>query len=244
MGKPTIGILVPRQESAPLARYSVTCDYIEQLERAGSIPVVLAITPGTGLAQMRKWAELCDGILLPGGGDLDPAFYGQAPVAGAAACTPYDRLWQQDELDFIRMASQKNLPILGICLGIQALNVAFGGTLVQDIPSQIPGALGHNREDGLRTAFAHNVAVKPGTLLAKVSGLRQGGEFAVNSFHHQAVGEAAPSLTVSAVSPDGVIEAVESAKHSILGVQWHPENLAAVRPEAFALFEWLIKASH
>ncbi|MCI2047297.1 MAG: gamma-glutamyl-gamma-aminobutyrate hydrolase family protein [Faecalibacterium sp.] len=241
MSKPVIGIPSPRAEGEILARYSVTADYIEQIERAGGIPLMLPITPETGKAQLHRWVALCDGVLLPGGGDLDPAFYGRPLLAGMAPCTDAAHRWQKIELEFTLLAANKGLPILGICLGAQALNVAFGGTLVQDIPTEVPKALAHEQPAGHRAEVTHSAEVKPGSRTARILGIPGGGEIWVNTYHHQAVAQPAPGFIVSAVAPDGVIEAIECPKRHLLGIQWHPENLAAARPEAFAFFQWLIK---
>ena len=241
MRKPVIGIPSPRAEGKILPRYAVTGDYIEQTERAGGIPLILPITPETSAAQLHRWVSLCDGVLLPGGGDLDPAFYGRPLLAGLPPVTEEERRWQKVELDFIRLAAQKKRPIVGVCLGAQALNVAFGGTLLQDIPTEAPGGLCHAQPAEARAKTTHTVTVSAGSLAARILGVAGGGEISVNTFHHQAVDEPAPGFRVSAVAPDGVIEAIECPKRHLLGVQWHPENLAADRAEDFAIFKWLIK---
>lgn len=245
MEKPVIGILSER--TAPeghTPRYEGSADYIEQIERAGGIPVQLPVTGQTGPEQLAAWVRLCGGVLLPGGSDLDPALYGRAHLPDIdiyGAPTAYERRAQDCELAFIRLAAEAGRPMLGICLGVQALNVAFGGTLVQDIPTQVPGALRHLQTPAPRGAVTHTVDLVPGTLAARLSGLSEGGSLSVNSFHHQAVETPAPGFAVAGRAPDGVIEAIEAPERRILGTQWHPENLAAERPEAFALFCWLVR---
>ena len=159
--------------------------------------------------------------MLAPGRDMDPSFYGQEPDALLAATEPQrDRF----ELALVPTALDRGLPILGICRGMQVLNVALGGTLVQDIPSERPSPVVHQRTRDEKTRRDHRVAIAPGTRLAALAGAP---DAAVNSRHHQAVDRVAPGLTVSAVAPDGVAEAVESAGDPwLVAVQWHPENLA------------------
>jgi putative glutamine amidotransferase len=250
MGKPLIGIFSTRASRSEtgevLPAYKTSGDYIEQTVRAGGVPVQLPLAVGLGEAALDAWLAAVDGVLLPGGGDLDPAFYGTAPLPGVetyARLTSFDRRCQTLELELIRRAAAADKPILGICLGVQAINTAFGGTLVQDIPSEVPGALTHAQQPDARSEVTHRVALCAGTLLARLSGLPDGGELEVNTYHHQAVAQPAAGFVVAARAPDGVIEAIEDAPRRILGVQWHPENLAAQRGEAFALLRWLVDES-
>lgn len=247
MKQPVIGIFSMRgtrpETGEVLPFYKTSGDYIEQTARAGGVPVQLPLALYLDEAALDSWLGAVDGVLLPGGGDLDPAFYGAQPLPGVetyAALTAFDRRCQNLELEFIRRAAARGKPILGICLGEQAINVAFGGTLVQDIPSQVPGALAHAQQPDARAEVTHTADLVPGTLLARLSGLPEGGTLSVNTYHHQAVAQPAPGFTAAAHAPDGVIEAVEDEKRRILGIQWHPENLAAQRPEAEAIFRWLV----
>ena len=167
-----------------------------------------------------------DGLLLTGGGDVDPSRYGEQPHHTLAGVEP-----ARDELEIalIAAALHRDLPIFAICRGVQILNVATGGTLVQDIPSQIPGALNHSLSVPQHQPcdLAHEVWVDKDSLLAKLMGERLVGSDTceVNSRHHQAVKSVAPGFRVSATAPDGVIEAIEDpAVRFCLGVEWHPEN--------------------
>jgi putative glutamine amidotransferase len=166
------------------------------------------------------------GLLLPGGGDVEPARYGQEPHPSLVDVEP---LRDEFEIALVREARSRNLPIFAICRGLQVLNVAFGGTLVQDIPSQVPGALEHRLAVPPHEAFAlaHEVWIDKDTRLARLMSERLGGADTcdVNSRHHQAVKQVAPNLHVSATAPDGVIEAIEDPSAPFcLAVQWHPEN--------------------
>jgi putative glutamine amidotransferase len=166
------------------------------------------------------------GLLLPGGGDVEPARYGEEPHPSLVDVEP---LRDEFEIALVREARSRNLPIFAICRGLQVLNVAFGGTLVQDIPSQVPGALEHRLAVPPHEAFAlaHEVWIDKDTKLARLMNERLGGADTcdVNSRHHQAVKQVAPNLHVSATAPDGVIEAIEDPSAPFcLAVQWHPEN--------------------
>lgn len=166
------------------------------------------------------------GLLLPGGGDVEPARYGEEPHPSLVDIEP---LRDEFEIALVREARSRNLPIFAICRGLQVLNVAFGGTLVQDIPSQVPGALEHRLAVPPHEAFAlaHEVWIDKDTKLARLMNERLGGADTcdVNSRHHQAVKQVAPNFNVSATAPDGVVEAIEDPSAPFcLAVQWHPEN--------------------
>jgi len=167
-----------------------------------------------------------DGLLLTGGGDVEPSLYGEPPHPTVSDVDPPRDTF---EIGLINAARRRDLPIFAICRGVQILNVAAGGTLVQDIPSQVPGALNHSLAVPQHQPYdlAHEVWVEKDSLLAKLLGDRLVGSDTceVNSRHHQAVKTVAPGFRVSATAPDGVIEAIEDpAARFCLGVEWHPEN--------------------
>jgi putative glutamine amidotransferase len=199
--KPVVGI----------TRCSRVDDYVESVKRAGGEPLVLdpADDPARGL-------DAVDALLLSGGLDVDPALYGEAPHATTEVDAARDRF----EIPLSREAVARDMPVFAICRGVQVLNVAAGGTLVQDIPTAITTDLPHSI-DVPKDHIAHTVRVTPGTRLAA----SLGAACPVNSRHHQAVGQVAPSFVVSAVSEDGVVEAIERPGATFcVGVQWHPEN--------------------
>ncbi len=179
-----------------------------------------------------------DGLLLPGGGDLDPAQYGQ--TRRAKLLGPDDDL-DRVELALARWALRDDLPVLAICRGIQVLNVAAGGTLIQDIRSDRPGALAHESGPVLDwDLIAHEVSITPGTRLA---GLVGGEPLAVNSRHHQAVDRVAEGFVVCAAASDGMVEAMEHpGRRFALGVQFHPEDLFETQPRLAALFAGFVAA--
>jgi putative glutamine amidotransferase len=210
-------------------------DYEESVRRAGGDARVLDVS-ATGEELMTG----VDGLLLTGGGDVDPALYGEPRHATFDAAEPgRDAL----EMDLVRRALDANVPVFAICRGIQVLNVARGGTLLQDIPDQMPGSVVHSvREPSF--AIAHDVWIASGTVLEQLMRERlEGDTCAVNSRHHQAIKTVGDGLVVSATAPDGVIEAVEDpTRRFCLGVQWHPENFYRTG-EFRALFEGFIEAA-
>jgi putative glutamine amidotransferase len=206
-------------------------DYEAAVRRAGATPRPLALDEATSTA-----LEGVDGLLLTGGDDVDPALYGEARHPASDVSEP-DR--DAFEIDLVRRALAADLPVLAICRGLQVLNVALGGTLIQDIPSEPAPLLPHDAA-GPPTTLAHTVAVAPGSCLAALVGPDD--TRAVNSRHHQAVRALGEGLVVTATSPDGVVEAAElpSARFCV-GVQWHPENFHGTG-EFSGLFEGFVAA--
>jgi putative glutamine amidotransferase len=161
-----------------------------------------------------------EGLVLTGGEDVDPALYGQTPHEHLHAV---NRVRDDTEIALVHAAREAGKPILAICRGPQLLNVALGGTLVQDIPSQLPDAIPHDVRD-TRDTRTHDVIIEPGSRIAKAVDATR---ITVNSLHHQAILQVAPSLRVTARAPDGVIEGVESEGDGwwVVAVQWHPEEM-------------------
>lgn len=189
--------------------------YMQGLQACGALPLVLPLTTDEGV--LADALRLCDGLLLTGGHDIDPALYGQAPLPQCGVlCPARDKM----EVYLLRAALAADKPVLGICRGIQLLNAVLGGTLYQDLPTQHPSDVTHVMTPPYDRAV-HTVEILPGTLLADLFGA---GTLAVNSYHHQAVDKAAPGLQVMAQAPDGLVEAVRlPGKAFVVAVQWHPE---------------------
>lgn len=230
--RPVIGI--PTDHTAE-GQLTLPAAYAAVVAEAGGLPVLIPALAEPELTAC--WLERVDGLLLAGGADVDPNHYGEDPLPRLGRITP-----ERDgaELALVRDALAAGMPILGICRGLQVLCVAAGGTLLQDIPSQVPGALKH-RQQAPPWYGTHDVAVEAGTLLARLLGE---GPLRVNSFHHQAVDLVPPGFQAAAAAPDGVVEAVEKGDGSfILGVQWHPETMAAYQPRFMALFAGLVEAA-
>ncbi len=199
--------------------------YTEAVLAAGGAPRLLPRVCDDGIDQL----DGVDGLLLTGGGDVDPAHYGRQRSAATGGVDEGRDTW---EIALVHQAVTAPRPILGICRGCQVLNVAFGGTLVQDLPAHT--SLPHLVTE--RTCMVHRVSIEPGTQLYQVE---RRASIEVNSIHHQAVETVGRGLRCSAQAEDGTIEAVEHRHRPVLGVQWHPENLLR-QPAHVALFGWLV----
>jgi putative glutamine amidotransferase len=205
---------------------AIPVEYVAGVVRAGGVPILLPPVPDEAA---RAALDGLDGLLLTGGGDVDPACYG----AGRQPETELvDR--ERDETEAVQIAGARarGLPILGICRGAQMLNVAAGGRLHQHLDDR---PIRH-KDPGRRDQEVHQVAVEPGSRLAGLAGTTT---VAVNSIHHQGIAELGAGLRVVGRAPDGVIEALESEDGAVLAVQWHPECLAD-SPVSRALFGWLV----
>lgn len=238
MTMPLIGITTSRREgeAGQTHWYATPYSYISAVQRAGGIPVL--IPPVLSEEQLQPLLERLEGVLITGGGDLDPNLYQGEPHPRV-----YDIQPERDavEMRLVHLALQTSTPLLGICRGVQVMNVALGGTLYSDIADQKPGALKHDYyPDYPRNTLAHAVQVESQSLLARVLG---GTQFEVNSLHHQGIRQVASSLRVTACAPDGLVEAVEVEGHPFaVGVQWHPEWLQEHAPQR-ALFSAFIQAA-
>ena len=221
-----------------VSQNSRVADYLESVRRAGGDPVEVADaseSPADIVKRVR-------GLMLTGGGDVDPSLYGEAPHATYEAAEPGRDAF---EIALARAAIDADLPLLAICRGMQVLNVAMGGTLIQDIPSEVAGALNHSIREP-RFHIAHEVWVAKGSRLATLLAdhMEDGETCHVNSRHHQAVKAVANGFEVTATSPDGVIEAMEKPDAAYcIAVQWHPENFWRTG-EFRELFEGLVKAAN
>jgi len=235
MAQPVIGLTLdsePPGGYSQLPWYALRENYCAAVVRAGGLPILLPHETG----QVADYLGLLDGIVVTGGAfDVDPALFG--------ATTRHEKVTTKDrrtefELAITRAALAADKPVLGICGGQQLLNVALGGTLVQHIPDEIPGALAHEQPNP-RTEAGHTVSVVAGSLLHRITGMR---ELPVNSAHHQAVKTVAPGMVVDATAADGVIEGIEDpGRRFCLGVQWHPEY--AISPGDLSIFTAFIRAA-
>jgi putative glutamine amidotransferase len=215
-----------------------TADYLESIRRAGGEPVEISVAASDDAFALLQRA---DGLVLTGGGDVDPALYGEDRHPTFEAAEPGR---DEFEIAVVRAAMEADLPCLAICRGMQVLNVALGGKLVQDIPDQIAGALNHSVREP-RFAIAHEVWVASETRTFDLlrEHIEDGEVCQVNSRHHQAVRSPAEGFEVTATAPDGVIEAMERpASTFCVAVQWHPENFWRTG-EFRSLFEGLVRAA-
>ncbi len=215
--------------------------YVRTLTEAGAVPWLIPSLLGDE-ATLRAIYERLDGLLLTGGVDLDPALYGEARHP---ACDKSDPARDWTELLFVRWARADKMPLLGVCRGIQAMNVAGGGDLYQDVADLYPGAIKHDyfptaTEYG-RDQLSHPVRVVAGSQLARLLGEE---ELSVNSMHHQGVRRLATDLRATAFAPDGLVEGVEGTDGGFcVGVQWHPEELAKDPGPHRQLFSALVAAA-
>jgi putative glutamine amidotransferase len=232
--RPRIGITMDDgtpDESRPTMELPL--DYVNSVLRAGGLPILL---PWTHDASVREqMIDMLDGLLVPGGADLDPKLYGQTPHP-ATKQTARDR--QDFDLAILALAERRQLPTLGICLGCQTMNVQRAGTLHQHLPDMpVEGRLPH-RTPGDRTN-AHDISVRQGSHLAAALALDH---LTANSRHHQGIDKVGHGLVPTAFAPDGLVEAVEDPSMPFwVAVQWHPENLAGTPHEK--LFRALIEAA-
>lgn len=237
--RPLIGCATYRKsadQQHPIDVYGLMPVYTEAVLAAGGLPVLIPL--GLQKSDLQALLPRLDGILLPGGGDVEPARYGgdnSHPLV-------HDVNVQRDEAELllIHEALQAQKPLLAICRGLQILNVALGGSLWADVQSEMLQADTHDYFDvGRRDYLAHEVHVQPGTLLAGALGVDA---IQVNSLHHQGIRRLAPGLRPAATAPDGLVEAVEVIDHPFaVGVQWHPESLLQVEPRMRCLFERFVE---
>jgi putative glutamine amidotransferase len=212
--------------------------YLDCLTAAGALPVVVPLDLSP--ASLRGIFDRLDGLLLTGGGDIDPALYGAEPLNSTVREIRISR--DQTEIQMSQWAAESDMPLLGICRGHQVVNVALGGDLYMDIPAQIPDALTHDTH-GIQPLdyLAHRVTLAPESKLAAILGATA---VETNSRHHQAVRKIGDRLAVTGQADDGIIEALEipDARYFI-SVQWHPENLCANGSPMTALFTGLTAAA-
>lgn len=235
--KPLIGLTTyhKRSKDTDVPLYGLMLSYVRAVAGAGGIPLLIPLNVAD--EDLSDVLARLDGLLLPGGGDIDPRLYGGQPHDLVAEV---DDQRDRVELELARLAVSTETPLLAICRGHQVLNVALGGTMYEDVASQMPGAIRHDYGDE-RTSLPHTVRLLPGTRLASILARD---ETPVNSIHHQGLNALAPELIVSALAPDGLVEGVEVPGHPFaVGVQWHPENLLEVQPVMAHLFTSLVQAA-
>ena len=243
--RPTIGITTQSLQAIdgipPALPASVVMNqrYYEAVAAAGAAPVLIPLLDD--IDALRATYEACAGIMIPGGVDMDPGTYGEAPHERLGRVDPArDRV----ELQLTRWAIEDRKPLLGLCRGLQVINVAAGGTLYQDLDAQLDGAIRHDYFPTFgfdRDYVSHDVAVAPASRLRSLVEIDQ---LPVNSMHHQGVKRLGAGLVACAHAADGLIEAVESVNgHWMVGVQWHPEVFEADDPHTRELFRGFVRAA-
>jgi putative glutamine amidotransferase len=228
--------ILPWREAPKEAVYGNYPNDVNAVKEAGGIPVILP--PLYTSEDVSTLLARLDGIILTGGGDIAPQFYGAQPGDLYKGVNP---IRDEAEILLTRVAIEMSLPILAICRGIQVLNVALGGTLIADIPSQRPAVRPHrSNSEHLEDVCTHTIHLTPGSMLQTIFN-RQ--DLLVNSLHHQAVDKLGEGLHVTATAPDGIIEGVELQGYPFcIGVQWHPEIKAGNKPTMLDLYRVFIKA--
>ncbi|HUS24853.1 MAG TPA: gamma-glutamyl-gamma-aminobutyrate hydrolase family protein [Candidatus Binatia bacterium] len=230
MRKPLIGITTYGRDER--GRYTLPSEYVSAVQRAGGLPLLIPPVPDNAA----QYLALVDGLVLAGGGDIDPQHYG-----GTQIDTLYSVDAERDQLELAlaRAALQARQPTLAICRGMQIVNVCLGGTLIGHLPDEVGEAVLHRKPP--REPTPHAVSVKAGSRLAAILGATT---LSPMSWHHQAIRQAAPGFEAVAHAPDGTIEAAELKSHPwLIAVQWHPELTAHQDPIQQRLFDALVAAA-
>ncbi len=239
MDKPIILVPIPIQDPER-RRYTLGKNYVRSLVECGAIPILLPTSVDP--ASLRTMYERADGVLLSGGGDVEPSIFGEEahPTTG-----DIDPERDDAEIALAQWAMADDKPTFAICRGVQVMNVALGGTLIQDIPTQwsANNTLEHRGSvvGAARDQVLHEVCIDPNTRISQILGA---GNVSVNSFHHQALKRLGEGLLVTSRAIDGIVESVEVPdKRWYIGVQWHPEDMTAGRADMMMLFQSFVDAS-
>ncbi|HGY89710.1 MAG TPA: gamma-glutamyl-gamma-aminobutyrate hydrolase family protein [Planctomycetes bacterium] len=244
--RPVIGVSSRKiyftHNDRPYPRFGVSMHYVQAVEAAGGVPMILPLTQNSDV--LVQLLDVCDGLLLTGGFDIDPSWYGEEPHRRIEQINP---LRDVTEMILTREALSRDMPTFGICRGMQVLNVAAGGTLIQDIESQMGDETLLHFQKLTEEYPSHSIEIMENSWLHHLVGETK---VRVNSYHHQCVKEPAPGFHVTAKAPDGVAEAMASEKHTFArAVQWHPEltftnldfNLALFRSHVEAAGRFYLK---
>lgn len=233
--RPVIGVTTSQEKGDHPALYTAGKLYSLAVEKAGGIPVILPVLEDRDV--LKATSEALDGLLLSGGIDVDPLLFNEEPVPKSGRIDPQRDQYEYAYIEFFHEAKK---PMFGICRGCQVMNLAFGGTIYQDITSQREASHLKHAQDAPRWHPTHSISIKENTRLAQIY---PSGSAKVNSFHHQSVKEAAPGFMISAEAPDGIVEAIESKGDVfMIGLQWHPEHLWMNFQDTMDLFTLFIQS--
>ena len=238
MGNPIIGVFADTMSCnkggfGDVTRQYINAAYISAVEDAGAVPFIIPVS--SDLEKTKKLIDLCDGLLFPGGEDIDPGYYGENPHKNLGEIRP-----EVDKFLFhsLLYALEQRKPALGICKGMQMMVVATGGSLYQDIYSQREEETFLHCQSGRRTYGVHQVQIDKDSRLFQILETEQ---IATNSMHHQSVRTLGKGLHLSAHTEDGIVEAVESLDGRLIGVQWHPEEMVPESDAMKRLFKNLVQ---
>ena len=228
--KPLIGMTARIYDDKKLF-HSLRAVYSNAVRAAGGIPILI---PMPVAEDFEQYISALDGLLITGGGDINPLLFGEEPHP---TVTKAERDLDLSEMKLVRMFHAARKPVMGICRGCQVINVAFGGTLYQDLPSQTGSRICHNQHPDHRAEAIHSICMEKDSLLCTILGKER---TEVNSLHHQSVKEPGHGLRVVAKAADGIVEAIEDAEGLLLGYQWHPEEMCATGEDAWRLFKHFV----
>lgn len=230
--KPVIGITSQFENVVNTRLINLNSTYVDAIAKAGGVPLVIPIT--TNLDILDSYLDVVDGLIFSGGGDISPLLFGEEPIKGIGKiCLDRDKF----ELELFKLAYEKGTPILGICRGLQVGNIALGGTLYQDIYSQLEGVLEHVCSHNVHQGF-HSIKVEQESILFDIF---KKDKLVINSQHHQSIKDLGQDLKVIARASDKIIEAVESTNENFfLGLQFHPEAMIKYDDEFIKIFDYFI----
>ena len=237
MKKPIIGITTFVEDRGVKQYCAVSLHYVKSVQMAGGLPFLIPLnTDVKGSAD--QYLQGIDGLLMTGGGDISPPLYGEQPVEGVDYFSQERDIF---EAELVRSSFKHNIPILGICRGLQVMNTTMGGTLYQDLTKQVKDSITHCHKLSSDASLHHSVDIVKGSKLFEIFGKEK---LLVNSFHHQSVKKAASCFRVTAKAGDGIIEAIEHLNQKfMIAVQWHPEDLTEKHKEFIKLFQALTSAA-
>lgn len=231
--KPIIGLALSNRVKSKKTYSVINNDYIKAVQKAGGVPILIPFSDN--IENIKMLTDKIQGIIFTGGEDISPLTYNEDPIK-EVECIIEER--DRFELELFKEVYEKKIPILGICRGLQIINVALGGNLYQDIYTQISDCNGHSPKHVSRSNLYHSVKIEKGTKLFDIFKTE---DLKVNSFHHQSVKKLGSDLKITAVSNDGIVEGIETLTEKYLvAVQWHPENLVQRHGEFLKLFQSLI----
>jgi len=234
--RPLIGVVPSRISDEATDSYQIRTVNLAAITQNGGTPLILPYTEDPATAG--RYLSLVSGLYFTGGCDIQPALFGETAIPTLGALCP-----SRDDFEILlyQKAAGLDMPVLGICRGVQIMNVAAGGSLYQDLGAQLPGAMAHSRKGVSRALPSHSIRVDPDSLLYA---LVRSETLAVNSFHHEAIKTTAPGYRATAWAPDGVIEGIESTDRTFrIGVQWHPEDMLQSAPVFAELYKAFIAAA-